>query len=566
MFNTNNFNNAKENQQSSSAKNPFTQEEGLQAWLENDTDYQKAKLKVKNTLRLNKTYTFMSSNNPYINFVNYITKHAILATLIMFLAVGSLSASALETFGPNQYKPSTISKNLFNSNKQPDKDPYTALKADSNNEVASLDACDISVKFAKQINGKNVEVYNEKRYQGNDQINYFTLSDSYEYTREFTNQIIKGEKPNVAFSSFNLSCDKIDVFSEFIGYNVTKLTVQELREKTGWLITEASLGDIYKAEGGKADPSNYIYFKYNGTRYNISYLNKEYTDTFNPVKILPQIQPEQVQIQFNSIVKNQSTKPVLDKPETQKPEANKPQETPKTNPIKIELKNSAGLVKSVNLPIIEDGNSAICGIQYVTNYMVKPKSDNAGSTNNNVTGAGAAPGVGPKLDDQIDMYISNSNLGFNLEQKQSYQKVLDLISKKIKYSNNNEARVSGNSFLNPFISGCSGFGFSYEFLPANQVIYANTDSSITLYTLEGNGETGNPTVRIYAKKGDNIFTLSTTLFSYDMEAIIKKCTIVKPVGEGIDNICYEDALKADSKLKTALDKAASELVKTFAIK
>lgn len=553
MFNTNNFNNAKENQQSSSAKNPFTQEEGLQAWLENDTDYQKAKLKVKNTLQLNKSNKLMSSNNPYINFVNYITKHAILATLIMFLAVGTLSASALEAFGPNEYKPSTISKNLFNSNKQPDKDPYTALKADNNNEVANLEACDISIKFPKQINGKNVEVYNEKRYFGNDLINYFTLADSYEYTREYTNQIIKGETPNVAFSRFSLSCDKTPDYFQYSGYETRKLATKELREKTGWLITEVDLEDIaLMSAGDSADSNNYIYFKYKGIRYNISYLNKNYTGTLNPVKILPEIQPEQVQIQFNSIVTNQSTKPILDAPSVAKPEANKPQETPKTNPINIELKDAIGLTKYVNLPDKDnldiDGKPSICGLQYVTNYQTETKSEK---------------------DNSSYMAITNANLGFSLEQKEDYQNVLDLISKKITYPKINPtgSQSANPNYLLPFLSNCGGDPFSYEFLPANQVTYANTDSSITLYTLEGNGEVGIPAVRIYAKKGDNLITASTTLFSYNTDAIMKKCTI-KPGtdGERIDNICYEDALKADPKLKTALDEAAKELVKTFAIK
>jgi len=545
MFNNNSFNNAPKNQ-SGSAENPFKQEEVLQAWLENDSDYNKAKLKIKKTLQLNNPNKLMSFN-PYINFVNYITKHAILATLIMFLAIGTLSASALEAFGPNEYKPSTISKNLFNANKQPDKDPYTALKADSNNDVANLEACDLSIKFPKKINGKNVEVYNEKRYQGNDLINYFTLTDSYEFTREYTNQIIKGEAPNVAFSRFDISCDRIQNNFQYSGYETRKIETNELREKTGWLITEAELDDIAIINAGESnDSNNYIYFKYRGVRYNISYLNKSYTGTFNPVKILPEIQPEQVQIQFNSIVKNQSTKTVLEAPNVAKPEANKPQETPKTNPINIELKNSTGLVKYISLPDKEnldiDGKPFMCGTQFVTVYTKEQATEN---------------------DDFRDMYVSNTNLGLNLEQKQSYQNVLDLVARKKNYPT-----VNGlpNDFFGPFDANCSGFGFSYKFLEAPQILYPNTDSSITLYTLEGNGEVGTPTVRIFATKGDNLITIARSLVSYDTKATFNKCTIKNAQGETVDNICYEDTLKADPKLKQASDKAAQELVQIFAIK
>jgi len=549
MFNNNHFNNSSENPQPS-VKNPFTQEEVLQAWLENDVDYTKAKLQVKNTLQLNKSNKLMSFKDKYLQFVHLVTKNAVVASLIMFLSVGTLSASAAEVFAPNDYKPSTISKNIFNTNKQPDKDPYTALRTDDNNNVANLKACDISIKFPKQINGKNVEVYTDQYYQGDKLFNFFMLSDKYQFTKEFAGQVSRGEKPSIAFHTFNLNCG-LDKTEYGEGYTQTKITTDQLRIKTGWFVTENELNNIYDITSDYQN--NTILFTHKDIQYTIDYINPNYKGSDK--QDLPGIFTNQIQIQFNSLVKNQDNKEVQQKPQTET-EPNKinnssaPKSTLTKNPINIVLQNTTGLEKAENLEYENsNGENMICGIKYITSYYTP--IDNEGKT------------------DFKYMAISNTKLDFDSEQKQNYQNVLDIINKKAFYP---EIRLEtlGSAYPDfelPFLNNCGGNPFSYKFLEAPQVNYANTDSSITLYTLEGNGDFGGPTVRIFAKKGDNLITITKSLSAtYQTDKIIQKCLVKTTDGERIDNACYENALKRDPKLKIMLNQAAKDLVQTFAVK
>jgi hypothetical protein len=551
MFNNNHFNNSSKNPQPS-VKNPFTQEEVLQAWLENDVDYTKAKLQVKNTLQLNKSNKLMSFKDKYLQFIHLVTKNAVVASLIMFLAVGTLSASAAEVFAPNDYKPSTISKNIFNTNKQPDKDPYTALRTDDNNYVANLKACDISIKFPKQINGKNVEVYTDQRYQENTLINYFTLVDAYEFSPQYASQISRDEKPSIAFNSFNLNCGNFKTkFGE--DYTQTKLTTDQLRNKTSWFVTENELSDIYDITGNfnsRVYEYKTILFTHKDIEYRIDYADPNYKGSDK--QDLPGIFTNQIQIQFNSLVQNQDNKAVTEIPTKAGIQKNTPNIEPTVNPIQIELQKQGKLIKSENIiaQVQDDnGNPQVCGVKYVISYN-DPIIDN-------------------DRNDFNSMSVTNNDLGFNLEQKTDYRNILGLLQRKIIYPDKNNysrPQTSASSFLTPFLNSCGGDPFSYKFLEAPQVNYADTDSSITLYTLEGNGETGIPTVRIFAKKGDDLITISKTLFGYPYDLVAAECTIKTADGERIDNACYENALKRDPKLKTLLDAAAKDLVQTFAIK
>jgi len=51
---------------------------------------------------------FMTLKQQYTNFANLITKNAIVATVLMLLALTTVSASAAELFAPTEYKPSTL--------------------------------------------------------------------------------------------------------------------------------------------------------------------------------------------------------------------------------------------------------------------------------------------------------------------------------------------------------------------------------------------------------------------------------------------------------------------------
>ncbi len=97
--------------------NPFENEESLSAWFESDQDYRSLKKQQLNQYfqqhQLNRNF-FMSYNK----IVNFITKNAVIATIIMVLAVGGASTAAAQFFAPEEFKPSNL---LFpNDNKSDD--------------------------------------------------------------------------------------------------------------------------------------------------------------------------------------------------------------------------------------------------------------------------------------------------------------------------------------------------------------------------------------------------------------------------------------------------------------
>ncbi len=96
-------------------QNPFEQEENLNSWFKEDTFYSNSKnsqlLEFKNYLKLLPSYQnnpIMSFQESYKNFVNTITKHSITATLIMLLALSTVSVAAAQLFAPEEYKPSNV--------------------------------------------------------------------------------------------------------------------------------------------------------------------------------------------------------------------------------------------------------------------------------------------------------------------------------------------------------------------------------------------------------------------------------------------------------------------------
>jgi hypothetical protein len=266
-----------------SEKNPFNQEEPLQTWFEQDKFYQNSnerdlgKLKVK----LNyKPSIFMSLQDSYLKTINSITKHAILATLIMLVALGGVGASAAQILAPEEFKPSTLAQNLFKSNTQKDKDPYTSLSPDDENYVAKLDKCDLGIKYPRLFNGSQTSLF------------------VYEKDDEYSYSIDADETSNTYFS---VRCDskKIPQITEYYNYDnrgdfvqkniqITSINKEELASITGWLITQAEITDITKVEvdGELRD----VYFSYKSIFYNA---------TINGISF-----GRNIQLQFNSLVTN----------------------------------------------------------------------------------------------------------------------------------------------------------------------------------------------------------------------------------------------------------------------
>ena len=149
-------------------KNPFENYEEWTPWLEGDKLYWQAKQsgwkQYQQQYLKNNNNFFMSFKQQYINFAHLIAKNVIVATIIMLIALTTVGASATELLAPEEFKPSTQIQNLFGANKfgankQVEKDPYTALKPDENNDVVSMDKCNMSIKYPKKVGNLTTEYF-----------------------------------------------------------------------------------------------------------------------------------------------------------------------------------------------------------------------------------------------------------------------------------------------------------------------------------------------------------------------------------------------------------------------
>jgi hypothetical protein len=99
------------------------------------------------------TNYFMTFKENYLKFTHLVTKNAILATLIMLLALSTVSASAAQLLAPDEYKPKTLINNL---NKKEEKNQNSQIQAkpliaDSQSDVVVLKECDLAVQFSKKV-------------------------------------------------------------------------------------------------------------------------------------------------------------------------------------------------------------------------------------------------------------------------------------------------------------------------------------------------------------------------------------------------------------------------------
>lgn len=351
-----------------SEKNPFNKEEPLQTWFEQDKFYQHSngrdlgKLKVK----LNyKPSIFMSLQDSYLKTIQAITKHAILATLVMLIALGGVGASAAQILAPEAYKPSSIIQKTFNpkdfeTNKQPDKNPYTALKPDQNNDVTKLDKCDLAIKYPKQIGQTPIKIFND--YNTDPAFASFRIYDGYQFTDQYSNQGSKQDaEKNVKLEGMYVDCVNTDYQKARLiemGINVESytqlLSKAQLQQMTGWFITEADISNIRFWDNGYGLIS--LSFDFRDKSYNMNFIDqiareegKKAEAKKDPISLQsitstgyferPGIFGNQVQIQFNSLVENEASTDVVDKPNTPSSNTSSSNSTSSTTKTSLELKN-----------------------------------------------------------------------------------------------------------------------------------------------------------------------------------------------------------------------------------
>ena len=266
-----------------SEKNPFNKEESLQSWFEQDKFYQHSKKRDLEKLKVTINYKpsiFMSLQDSYLKTINSITKHAILASLIMLVAMSGVGASAAQILAPEEFKPSTLAQNLFKSNTQKDKDPYTSLAPDEDNYVAKLDKCDLGLKYPRVYKGTPTSFF------------VYEKDDEYEYS-------INTDQTTNAYFTIRCNSKKISRNLEYYNYDnegnsiqkdikETTINKQDLASITGWLITQADITDITIVEVDQE--LREVYFSYKSTFFSANINGLDLS--------------RDIQLQFNSLVTN----------------------------------------------------------------------------------------------------------------------------------------------------------------------------------------------------------------------------------------------------------------------
>ena len=301
---------------------------------------------------LNQNSIFMSIKEKYLNFVNLITKNAIVATLVMLLALTTVGASAAELLAPEEYKPSTQIQNLFTANKQIEKNPYTALKPDGENDVAISDKCDLAIKYPKQIGNKEINIYNNNSTESEtNDLRKGVLAINGGLKDMENNSTANQRLNDFVIACFDKNQNREDIVSKEVyqasqGLSYAEISKEELRERYGWFITEANMERIalYKAQSPSGEIQENILFNYQDKlywMYIIPETNNIFKEDLNPNGIFG----NQVQLQFNSLVKSEPNAEIVEKKtETQK-------DTTKTQPLVADSEHDVVVIEECDLAV-----------------------------------------------------------------------------------------------------------------------------------------------------------------------------------------------------------------------
>ena len=468
------------------------------------------------------TLTFMS------RIFKTISTHSTAFIIGLVLAGSAVGASAAQLVAPENLKPSTIFNELFKPNKQVEKNPYTALKPDANNDVVKVDGCDLAIKYPKML--KDIKV------------DSFEL-DPEKYFDKATNGVWLNALPDLnkpygeqkQINTFNIQCSPTNPIlpENEVGYDIVKPEV--IQKLTGWFIAaETNVGPIRilkPYEGAKAPFSNY-HFEYNKKFYEVVVSTEEsvkaqgydkgYTDQMINVG---GIYADQVQIQFNSLVSNESN--VKPKP------AIKPIKDDGKQAIDIKFKNESKLFKYVNDLVTvktEAPESAVCGVPNAITYRSENK--------NRFSPDGSYMTIGNKKD-----YINDKDLNNSYNRVQTY------------LSDPNDKLT--DTLTGAFITFCAGGYYSNYVQDITGISYPKTDIAKIVLTREGQSEFGDLVVRVYAKKGDNIMVLAKSLTTEEES---------NKALEGynlIANSCIEKTNQGDSQGEANCKKKSSDYVTKY---
>jgi len=512
------------------------------------------------------SYTFNSFQINLLKFSNFMSKNiiTILATILLVLGLGGATAQA---FAPEDLKPLTIIRKTFNpkdfaSNTVVEKNPYTELRPDAQNDVIFSDTCDLAIKYPKRYENKfDTAIYSGFRTSselGSDYINILPRDGELESGDEYmgptiscSNQTPNGLDPDPIYAGV--------VDTATYGKEIKNAGIDFIKKETGWFLTQAEIEGV-RVYDNPYIPGDYkVYFKFKNLHYLIGFQTNDLKnvegDSDGLVKV---IKASAVQIQFKSLVESEdnakvierSQSPIIPTPQNDKDNTKPPVANP--NPvdskqiIKVEPKDPS-LVKRVNpkngISKSVHDDIQTCGVEGVVQY----------NTSDYVSG---------------NMRISSTGLNLNSSELESYNRLKDFLDGKIEFKPDFAKNIQ---YINQFIDSCGVIYNHKQLIEAPKISYPGTDKVKIVYALTGQALYMDPIVQVYAQKGDNQIWLESTVSmdKYDSLAVAQSCGWKTgnygEVGD-FDQKCYENKLKQDPKLKLVLDQMAQDLIKTFELK
>jgi len=162
-------------------KNPFDNDQFFEteilAYQQEILTSQKTSLNFFKKTYLNQRPFFMSLQENYLKTIHFITKNALVATILMLLALTTVTAAAAELAAPKEYKPSTI-LNLKSETKQVVQ-PVAISSSSSSSQMSSS-----SVSSQVSSNSSATPISNELlTYTNSDIGNNFSFQYPNTYTK-----------------------------------------------------------------------------------------------------------------------------------------------------------------------------------------------------------------------------------------------------------------------------------------------------------------------------------------------------------------------------------------------
>ncbi len=282
--------------------NPLLKYENLTAFFEQDKDFRNTRDLALAKFKKEIKPDFVSNFNlNWLRTLQYFSSHIGLSIVLGVALIGGVGVSAAEIIFPQDLKPSRILRKAFSpedfeTNLQPQTDPYTKLAADDQNPVVVSGGCGLAIKYP--------------RFKGDTY--YYAYTNAYQSPAKEVaglkdSVLVYGySKDNLSYGSINIDCfdlQKIEAYNqnldsiyktgqgglaveggEFDWQRIGQkapATIEKLRNQTGWFIYQGELENVYTYSNLQNQSFynmdldqniEFISFDYGNQRYQISYL------------------------------------------------------------------------------------------------------------------------------------------------------------------------------------------------------------------------------------------------------------------------------------------------------